>query len=88
MFPREHGRVDAGVRGLRDAARLGLQHGGRPELRGAAAKRTEIHPLHRGLPASASEVGRSRQVQREHGQTVLMGPVVLLNVHSHNSRFP
>lgn len=99
----KHGRFDAGVGGLRDVARLVLQHRVGPELRGAAAEGTELHSLHRELPASArfvkvsllhrhcwhalpnmpvtpchfyffyfSEVGWSRQVQREHGETLLI----------------
>lgn len=49
----EHGRSDTSYGGVRDAARLVLQHRGRTELRGAAASGPELHPLHRGLPANS-----------------------------------
>ncbi|TMS14005.1 hypothetical protein E3U43_022485 [Larimichthys crocea] len=64
--------LDAGVSGVQDIARLALQHRGGSELRGAAGKGPRLHSVHRGLPGSASEVGRSRQIPGEHGQTVLI----------------
>lgn len=54
----KHGRFDAGQSGVRDVARLVLQHRGSSELRGAAVTGTELHSVHRGLPASARFVKR------------------------------
>lgn len=56
----EYGHSDTSDGGVRDAARLVLQHWGRTELRGAAASGPELHPLHRGLPASSRSVSKSR----------------------------
>lgn len=52
----EHGRLDAGVSGVQDIARLALQHRGGSELRGAAGKGPRLHSVHRGLPGSARSV--------------------------------
>lgn len=57
-FCSKHGRVDTGVRGVWDLARLVLQHWGSSELWGAAATGTELHSVHWGLPASARFVKR------------------------------
>lgn len=49
----KHGCFDAGVGGVRDVARLVLQHRGCSELRGVAITGPELHSVHRGLSASA-----------------------------------
>lgn len=111
FFCSKHGRFDTSESGIRNVARLVLQHGDGSEFRGASGAGSKLYSVHRGLPASArfvkryfslmgwklqptslfalpkpanwilvpasshfSEVGRSRQVQGEHHQTVLISP--------------
>lgn len=49
----QYGRADAGVSDVRDATWMVLQHWGCAVLWGTALSGTELHPLHRGLLASA-----------------------------------
>lgn len=58
FFCSKHGRFDTSESGIRNVARLVLQHGDGSELRGASGAGSKLHSVHRGLPASARFVKR------------------------------
>lgn len=58
FFCSKHGRFDTSESGIRNVARLVLQHGDGSEFRGASGAGSKLYSVHRGLPASARFVKR------------------------------